>query len=112
MHDFFLVGASYKSSSTGWIFSLKNAAKLQPFELTVKSSQHATYCHSGYGPTFGGGHDLYIATQCNANTASYTNLGHSYHLPTGYSYGHTNTQNVLAGSHSFTVSDYEVFYKE
>lgn len=39
---------------------------------------HSTYGNNAYGPTFGGGHDLYLANNCNANKGSYANIGYSY----------------------------------
>ena len=68
------------------------------------------YNNVGYGPTFGGGHDLYIANNANAGTASYTNFGHTYKPPTGYSYNTVKTKNLLAGTYNFTPSDVEVYY--
>jgi len=40
--------------------------------------------------TYGGGHDLYIANDCNVNNGngSYSNLGHSYES-NGYAQGST-----------------------
>ena len=35
-------------------------------------------CNTGYGPIFGGGHDLVIANQCNANANSYANFPYAY----------------------------------
>ena len=73
-------------------------------------SQYAIYTDYGYGPTFGGGHDIYIANNAHSNTNSYTNFGFTYQPPSGYSYSSSNTQALLAGSYSFTVSEVEVFY--
>ena len=36
--------------------------------------------------TFGGGHDLYISSDCNTNTKSYSDLGDSYEAPNGFKY--------------------------
>ena len=60
---------------------------------------------------FGGGHDLYISTNAASNTGSYTNLGYTYNTPSIYSYGTTTCQSFLAGSHSFSPNDVEVFYE-
>ena len=61
------------------------------------------------GPTFGSGYDLYIADKCDKNTNSYSNLGDTYKLPTGYTYG--NNQSLLAASYYFKVDEYEVFFQ-
>jgi hypothetical protein len=52
------------------------------------------------GPNFGGGHDIYIPKNAKTSTGS-TNFGHTYRPPSGYSYGNSNTQALLAGSYSF-----------
>ena len=58
---------------------------------------------------FGGGCDLGIYDDCNINTDSYSNLGHSYELPNEYTSGSIEAMNYLAGSFYFTVSEIEVF---
>ena len=76
----------------------------------VKSQSHAIYRKSGYGPTFGGGHQIHIANNANSNTNSYTNFGSSngyfYTVPSGVQ----DRQTILAGTYSFTPDEVEVFY--
>lgn len=50
----------YIPSSSCWLFSLHHGQT-----YTIKINENALYCHSGYGPTFGSGHDLYIANNCD-----------------------------------------------
>ena len=64
----------------------------------------AMYCDAGNGPTFGGNHDLKIATNANASAASNSNVGHTYTLPAG-----ATSTTVQAGSRNFQVAEYEVF---
>jgi len=40
--------------------------------------RYCTYQSSGYGPTYGGGHDLYICNNCNTSNSSYSNFGHTF----------------------------------
>ena len=47
----------------------------------------------------------------SSNTNSYANLGHGYVLITGYTYGSSKAQNLLAGSYKFTSHEVEVFYQ-
>ena len=63
------------------------------------------------GPTFGRGHDLYIADDATSNSKSYTYLGYVYSPPSGYSYGSTSTQTFLAGTYNFTPDEVETFYE-
>ena len=86
-----------------FLFSLNHKTKHEIYQ----NPQHAIYHHSGYGPTFGGGHDLHISSDCHKNLSSYSNLGHTYKCPFGYN--NDQSKNYLAGTHHFEVEDYEVF---
>ena len=48
--------------------------------MVPQRTEYIVYCNPGYGPTFGGGHDLYIANQCGSNTSSSANFGHTYNV--------------------------------
>ena len=104
-------GGSYTDSPHSFIFSFKNHYGLEPFNLHVKRYSHAIYGNNGYGPTFGGGHDIYIANSASSNTNSYTNLGHSYVQVTGYKHGASDAKSLLAGSYNFQPHEVEVFYQ-
>ena len=104
-------GSSYTESTESFLFSFKNHYGLEPFKLHVKSSGNAIYGNSGYGPTFGGGHDIYIANSAGSNTNSYSNLGHTYVQLAGYRYGSSNTRSLFAGSYNFQPNEVEVFYQ-
>ena len=93
------------------MFSLNNSDN-QPYKMKINRYRHtATYHHNSVGPNFGGGHDLYIADNCDKNTNSFSNLGHTYKLPAGYTYGTTQAKTLLAGSYHFKVDEYEVFFQ-
>ena len=102
----------YESAPGSFIYSLRNNDGLAPFKSTLKyeGDQYAIRRSSGYGPTFGGGFDLCIASDAGSNTGSYTNFGHTYNLPHGYTYAETNTRSLLGGSFYFTPSEVEVLY--
>ena len=102
---------SYSHSVHGFLFSFKNKDGLEPFKLHIKNYEHAIYGSSGYGPTFGGGHDIYIADGAGSNTNSYSNLGHNYVQVAGYKYGASDTASLLAGSNNFQPHEVEVFYQ-
>lgn len=104
-------GSSYTDSTESFIFSFKNHYGLEPFKLHVKDSDNAIYGNSGYGPTFGGGHDIYIANSAGSNTNSYSNLGHTYVQLAGYKYQASDTRSVLAGSYNFQPHEVEVFHQ-
>ena len=88
----------FRMSSESFLFSLKDHAGIGPVKMPIKSGKtgHAVYHHPSYGPTFGSGNDLFIASNANANTSSSCNVGHTYH-------------HFLAGSKNFTVSEFEIF---
>ena len=98
--------SSYGSTSNAFIFSLRNKEGLGPFKSMVTSPSRAIYGISGYGPTFGGGHDISIYDNGNSNTYSYTNFGHSYPVPSGVQ----DKKTILAGTYNFTPDEVDVFY--
>ena len=79
--------------------------------MTVNTPNHAIHSYPSWGPVFGGGHDLYISDNCHVNTGSYSNLGYTYKLPTGYVAGTDQAKRLLAGTYNFKVDEYEVFYQ-
>ena len=115
---FFLIesGNKYQYDSKAFLFSLVNKPGWAPLKLpqTGTYSYHRAYSVrvlSSYGPTFGGGHDIYISNSASSNRNSYTNLGNTYSPPSGYSYGSTFAQTFLAGTYSFTPDEVETFYE-
>ena len=99
---------NYGATSKSFIFSLVDKEGLAPFKSMGKHdhSIFAIHCGSSDGPTFGGGHDIYIADKANENTNSYTSFGHSYSPPNGFH----DTSTILAGTRNFSPDEVEVFY--
>jgi hypothetical protein len=93
------VGGTYSTALDSFIFNLSNKQK---YGLSNKFDTNAIYRHNSYGPTFGGGHDLYLANSCKSNTNSYCNKS-SYN---------TGGNNLLgnSGQTNFQVSYYEVYH--
>ena len=75
------------------------------------SNRESIYCGSWYGPTFGGGHDIYIYNYASSNSNSYSRLGYTYSPPSGYSYDGTFAKTFLAGSYKFTPDEVETFHE-
>ena len=98
----------YAATFKSFIFSLVDKEGLAPFKSMVKHvySSYAIYRYSSYGPTFGDGHDIYIADNANQNTSSYNNFGTSYSLPNNV----TDRYTILAGTRYFSPDEVEVFY--
>ncbi|XP_046839650.1 uncharacterized protein LOC124433845 isoform X4 [Xenia sp. Carnegie-2017] len=88
--------SGYRSSSSTYLFSLRNKDNLSPFRSPVyRYSSSAIHTKPSIGPTFGAGHDLYIANNANKNQNSRTDFGDTYRAPSGYSYGSSNTKLFL-----------------
>ena len=104
----------YQYSSKAFLFSLVNMPGLAPLKLFQKvqhsSGRNSIYSCSSYGPTFGGGNDIYIASYASSSTKSYSNLGYTYRSPPGHSYS-SSSNSFLAGSRSFKPDEVEVFYE-
>ncbi|CAH3188858.1 unnamed protein product, partial [Porites evermanni] len=96
----------YGTTSNSFIFSLLDKEGPAPFKSIVTNTSFSIYRGSSYGPTFGGGHDIYIADNANQNANSYTNFGTSYCLPNEVTDPHT----ILAGARYFSPDEVEVFY--
>ena len=117
-HLYFLVGSGsgYRYDSNAFLFSLVNKPGWAPVRLpqTGKYSsrrQHSIEDIPSYGPSFGGGHDMYISDFASSNRNSYSNLGNTYSPPSGYSYGSTFVRTFLAGTYQFTPGEIETFYE-
>ena len=95
----------YRKTDKAFIFSLENKG-MAPFKSMVEQDSQAIYMEISYGPTFGGGFDIYIANNAGHNARSYTNFGHSFLAPSEVKEKVT----VLAGTSHFTPDEVEVFY--
>ncbi|XP_078382161.1 uncharacterized protein LOC144664812 [Oculina patagonica] len=108
----------YSYDSAAFLFSLVNKPGWQSLKLDQTENvnyqsyrEYSIYSCSSYGPTFGGGHDIYIASYASTSTSSYSNLGYTYSAPSGYSYISSFARSFLAGTFSFQPDEVEVFYE-
>ena len=106
----------YQYDSKAFLFSLVNKPGWAPVKLSQSGyygyqKTFSIYFHSTYGPTFGGGHDFTIKNYASSNSNSYSELGHTYSPPSGYSYSSTFAKTFLAGTYSFTPDEVETFYE-
>ena len=102
----------WESAPGSFLFSLPNNDNLAPFKAPLKDEKdyQAIFRWDAFGPRFGRGIDLHIASDAKSNTDSQTRFGNSYQAPSGYTPDQTNTQSLLAGSLTFTPSEIEVLY--
>ena len=86
---------NYANDSKAFVFSLDNRECYK-----YNNNGNAIYCHSSYGPTFGGGHDFYLCNGCLTKNESYTSQN---------SYNYNGKNYALNGSQYFTPEVYEVY---
>ena len=120
--NFSLIDSSsgFQYDSKAFLFSVVNKPGWAPVKLPqtgkFSSSRHSRSRLSSIlnGPTFGGVHgycDLYISSDAWSNSKSYSDLGHTYSPPSGYSWRNTFAQTFLAGTYHFTPDEVETFYE-
>jgi len=76
-----------------------------------KCKKYGIGCYSDYGPTFGGGNDISIASYANLTMYSFSNLGYSFKR-CDYSYGKKNAKIFLSGTFKFQLMEIEVYHKK
>ena len=108
--------SKYQYDSKAFLFSLVNKPGWAPVKLpqTGTHSSNRAYSvrfRSSFGPTFGGGYDIKISNSASSNSNSYSDLGHTYSPPSGYSHGSTFARTFLAGTLYFTPDEVETFYE-
>jgi hypothetical protein len=94
----------YKVDPNAFLFSLVNPSSTPTLLKVLNNGTNAIFCNSGYGPTFGGGHDFHISYSSNC----YSNLGSSF-TTSGITYNTSSAQSYLAGSYNFQYTEIEVF---
>jgi hypothetical protein len=99
------ISNAYIQCSRASLFTLVNLHGIAPTRFKVSNPNGAGYVHENYGPTFGDGHDLHIASGANGNTSSYSNL------PNGYQDTTDKGNSLFAGTRNFAVTEIEVFAK-
>jgi hypothetical protein len=110
-HYFYVMtgkGWQGKQAPGSFIFSLRNKENLPPFKAPLKDQNYpyGIYTRNSYGPTFGGGYEIYISNNAASNTKSYTDFNNGYQAPSGVS----DTIIILAGTQLFQPSEVEVFH--
>ena len=85
------------------MFSFTHAVKI---ELKGNNNQYCIYDGKDKLPTFGGGHDVTLYSNCTSNNSSYSNLNHTYKDPAIKDVGF---KDVLGGSYNFKAEDVEVW---
>jgi len=91
---------NYAYSLNTFLFRLR--PNMQRYDVRADRAGYAISCRSSLGPTFGYGHDIYIAPSALSSTSSYTNGGDSYVFSSYPNY------ELNDGTKHFKVKDYVV----
>jgi len=100
----------WKSDPNAFLFSFINHHNTKIIMKCINPTC-AIRASSEYGPTFGGGADLFICNDSNTSNESSSNLGNSFKHP-NYGYGSNEAKSFLAGSYNFRTKEIEVYTKE
>jgi hypothetical protein len=103
--DSWSVSGSYGTDRRAWLFSLVNSYN-KPVRLEPTGSSMG-YNSSGYGPTWGGGHDLHVNNNMKS-TSNYCAPNDFRTVKSGFDSVSVDA-NLLSGSSNFTVEEIEVF---
>jgi hypothetical protein len=103
---------TYDTDHSQYIFTLVNNSKIMK-KIDIIKGKNGAQSTSNSILAFGNGHDIYIASGCDSNTTSYSNLGLCYQLNNiNLKYGTPEAKNFLAGSYNFQVKEIEVFIEK
>jgi hypothetical protein len=109
----------YKSDPNAFLFSLTNSDQ-RPCKIRIDGNQvlYAIYCHEGWGPVFGNGHDVIVDVDTDfvdykendfpSTKRSSSNLGDTY-KHAQYVLGTNEAQTFLAGRKYFELSEIEIY---
>ncbi|KAM7434950.1 hypothetical protein ABFA07_015051 [Porites harrisoni] len=110
--------SGHQYDSKAFLFSLVNKPGWAPVKLPqtgrFSSFRNSRLSSISNGPAFGGTRDycdLYISSDAWSNSKSYSDLGHTYSPPSGYSWLSTFARTFLAGTHYFSPDEVETFYE-
>lgn len=95
-----------------FLFSLCNPTNSEigvKFLQKLSATQYSICCKPGFGPLFGGGHDIAISTEANQSTRSYSNLGCTYSNSLCPGTCTPESKTYFCGTHKFKPTNIEVF---
>jgi uncharacterized coiled-coil protein SlyX len=98
--------AKYKADDSGksFLFTMKNPHEIPPsiFPLKRDHRKRAIECSENYGPTFGGGRDIRICSDCDTRAENICYFGFSY----------ANSPEVTGDRYCFFTTTKNFFVKE
>ena len=110
-----LLSGRSQYDSKAFLFSLVNKPGWAPVRLSQTGQYSSHKAYSIYFIPHLGPHSEedttlpYIKSDASSNSNCYSNLGHTYSSPNGYSYANTFARTFLAGTYKFTPDEVETF---
>ena len=97
----------YHQSSECFLFTLTNIYGTSPMKFANSNIQYSVYHNSSYGPTFGGGHDIYF-------TSNFLSNYNQSHFPNSYNDSLGKGKSIFTGDTNnnnayFKLKEMEVF---
>ena len=68
----------YNSASGSFLFTLTNIYGIQPTKFHLYNNNYQVYHYSGYGPTFGNGHDFAMSSNFFSDNCCWANFPSTY----------------------------------
>ena len=101
---------TYMPDPKSFIFSLRRNGITSNYRLNISTSDisSAIYGYSSFGPTFGGGNDIYICGQSNIKYESHSQIW-SYTQPTTFPSGSNDKTFLTGGWNNWVTTEIEVF---
>ncbi len=108
--------AGYAGDFNAFLFTLRRNGTTETKKFNNvgdqdRSTAYNIYTNRGFGPSFGSSaNDLKIVSYSNIYADSTSNLGYTYQLPAGCTYGSTCAKSLLAGSNTgWLTTEIEVY---
>eukprot|EP00105_Crassostrea_gigas_P032065 XP_011454941.1 PREDICTED: interferon-induced protein 44-like [Crassostrea gigas] len=97
----------YIDDSDAFLFRLQYNGSSNPLKFPVIQTDNAGYGNNGYGPTFGGGHDIQTFSGTISNSGRCFSLNGYFGLGSSYNLNGQNEQTIT--NNSLQVTDLEVY---
>nr|XP_022300550.1 interferon-induced protein 44-like [Crassostrea virginica]XP_022300551.1 interferon-induced protein 44-like [Crassostrea virginica]XP_022300552.1 interferon-induced protein 44-like [Crassostrea virginica] len=98
----------YIADANAFLFRLQYNGSSNPLKFSISNASYAGNGNNTYGPTFGGGHDIYTFSGTINKSGNYFPLnGYVYNIGNSYNLNGQNSNTITNGS--LQVTDLEVY---
>jgi len=104
-------GNSYYHDKKAGLFSVNNNHHMLAGRGTQSTyyGQNSQYRYTSYGPTFGGGHDMYISSNMYSG---YADIGHTYACRVGNWQSNTCRKDWIGSYNGWSINEIEVWSQQ